>query len=93
VISNDAAPDGGIVLDLIVEAIERVGAETYIYGVRAEQGGTPTVSARPGELPPGEILVRIPGQGGPAIGERIRATATGEKLHLFSPDGRKRIDP
>jgi sn-glycerol 3-phosphate transport system ATP-binding protein len=93
VISNDAAPDGGIVLDLIVEAIERVGAETYIYGVRAEQGGTPTVSAKPGELPPGEILVRIPGQGGPAIGERIRATATREKRHLFSPDGRKRIDP
>ncbi len=93
VMSNDGTPAGGLVLDLNVEAIERVGAETYIYGVRAEQGGTPTVSAKPGELPPGEILVRIPGQGGPAIGERIRAVATREKLHLFSPDGRKRIDP
>jgi sn-glycerol 3-phosphate transport system ATP-binding protein len=92
-ISNDAAPAGGIVLDLNVEAIERVGAETYIYGVRAQQHDTPTVSAKPGELPPGEILVRIPGQSGPAIGERIRATAPSEKLHLFSADGRKRIDP
>ena len=92
VMSNDATPAGGLVLDLNVEAIERVGAETYIYGVRAEQGETPAVSAKPGELPPGEILVRIPGQGGPAIGERIRAIARREKLHVFSPDGRKRIN-
>ena len=91
--SNDATPAGGLVLDLNVEAIERVGAETYIYGVRAEQGETPAVSAKPGELPPGEILVRIPGQGGPAIGERIRAIARREKLHLFAADGRKRINP
>ena len=91
--SNDTTPAGGLVLDLNVEAIERVGAETYIYGVRAEQGETPAVSAKPGELPPGEILVRIPGQGGPAIGERIRAIARREKLHLFAADGRKRINP
>ena len=92
--SNDAAPAGGIVLDLNVEAIERVGAETYIYGVRAQQGDTPTVSAKPGELPPGEILVRIPGQSGPAIGERNQGDrAFAKSLHLFSADGRKRIDP
>ena len=52
---------------------------------------TPAVSAKPGELPPGEILVRVPGQSGPAIGEQIKALASREKLHLFSPDGRKRI--
>jgi sn-glycerol 3-phosphate transport system ATP-binding protein len=92
-VMSDATPPGGLALDLNVEAIERVGAETYIYGVRAEQGDTPTVSVKPGELPPGEILVRIPGQGGPAIGARIRATATREKLHLFAADGRKRINP
>src|SRR5271165_1527207 len=93
VMSNDATPSGGIVLDLNVEAIERVGAETYVYGVRTHQRDTPAVSLKPGELPPGEILVRIPGQSGPAIGERIRAVAPREKLHLFSPDGRKRINP
>jgi sn-glycerol 3-phosphate transport system ATP-binding protein len=92
-LSNDETTAGGIVLDLTVEAIERVGAETYIYGVRAQQGEAPAVSLKPGELPPGEILVRIPGQGGPAIGERIRAVGPREKLHLFSPDGRKRINP
>jgi sn-glycerol 3-phosphate transport system ATP-binding protein len=90
--SNGSAPDGGIAMDLTVEAIERVGAETYIYGLRARGGGTPAISAKPGELPPGEILVRIPGQSGPAIGERIHAAAPREKLHLFSTDGRKRIE-
>ena len=81
---------GGVALDLTVEAIERVGAETFIYGTRqlAVQG----VAANPGELPPGEVIVRIPGAIAPAIGERIRAIAPREKLHLFSTDGRKRIE-
>jgi len=90
--SSGAAPDGGITLEMTVEAIEKVGAETYIYGLRSQQGGTPAVSSRPGELPPGEILVRIPGQEGPAIGEKIRAVAPPEKLHLFTADGRKRVN-
>jgi sn-glycerol 3-phosphate transport system ATP-binding protein len=91
VVSNGEVPPGGVALDLTVEAIERVGAETYIYGVRAQQGDLPAVSTRPGELPPGEILVRIPGQSGPAIGECVRAVAPRKKLHLFSADGRTRI--
>ena len=88
-ISGETAA-GGIALDLTVEAIERVGAETFIYGTRRHlaQG----VAANPGELPPGEVIVRIPGSGAPAIGERIRAIAPRQKLHLFSANGRKRID-
>ena len=81
---------GGIVLDLTVEAIERVGPETFVYGSRG--GDSHAVSAKPGELPPGEVIVRIPGQIAPAIGERIRATAPRDKLHLFAADGRSRID-
>jgi sn-glycerol 3-phosphate transport system ATP-binding protein len=83
---------GGLALDLKVEAIERVGAETYVYGVRSQRGDAPTVSLRPGELPPGEVIVRVPGAIAPAIGERVHATAPRNKLHLFSPDGRKRLD-
>ena len=90
--SSGMAEDGGLSLELKVEAIEQVGAETYVYGLRRQQGETAAISAKPGELPPGEILVRIPGQSGPAIGERIRAVAPREKLHLFSADGRKRIE-
>ena len=74
-----------------MEAIERVGAETFIYGTRAQRQAQ-GVAANPGELPPGEVIVRIPGAIAPAIGERIRAIAPREKLHLFSADGRQRID-
>ena len=81
---------GGIALDLTVEAIERVGAETFVYGARQHEGQS--IAANPGELPPGEVIVRIPGAVGPAVGERIRAVAPREKLHLFSADGRSRID-
>jgi len=88
-ISNDAFA-GGIALDLTVEAIERVGAETFIYGAR--KNGMQGVAANPGELPPGDVIVRIPGAVAPAIGERIRAAAPREKLHLFSADGRQRIE-
>src|ERR1700726_861215 len=54
IVSNDAA--GGIAFDLTVEAIERVGAETYIYGARQREAQG--IAATPGELPPGEVIVR-----------------------------------
>ncbi|SHI12981.1 sn-glycerol-3-phosphate import ATP-binding protein UgpC [Bradyrhizobium erythrophlei] len=90
VISSDPIAGGGLALELTVEAIERVGAETFIYGTRRHE--VQGVAANPGELPPGEVIVRIPGAVAPAIGERIRAIAPREKLHLFSADGRRRID-
>jgi sn-glycerol 3-phosphate transport system ATP-binding protein len=83
---------GGLELELVVDAIERVGPETFVYGSRAHGNGTPAVGSTPGELPPGEIIVRVPGQDAPAIGERIRAAAPRGKLHLFSADGRSRLD-
>ena len=88
VVSNEAT--SGIAFDLTVEAIERVGAETYIYGARQREAQG--IAANPGELPPGEVIVRIPGAVAPDIGEKIRAVAPPEKLHLFSADGRRRID-
>ncbi len=72
-ISSDGVAPGGIVLDLTVEAIERVGAETFVYGTRQREGQG--IAANPGELPPGEVIVRIPGAIAPGIGERIRAVA------------------
>ena len=88
VISNESIP-GSVALGLTVETIERVGAETFIYGTREHE--VQGVAATPGELPPGEVIVRIPGSVGPAIGERIRVVAAPDKLHLFTADGRKRI--
>ena len=88
-LTDDAVPAGGIGYELTVEAIERVGAETFVYGTRS--GAAAAVSANPGELPPGEIVVRLPGQSAPTIGARVRAVAPRDKLHLFSADGRNRL--
>src|SRR5437016_13291602 len=87
VITNETV-SGGVALGLTVEGIERVGAETFIYGTRQQevQGG----AATPGELPPGEVIVRIPGAVGQAIGDRISAVAASGKLHLFTAAGRRR---
>jgi len=82
---------GGLALELVVDAIERVGPETFVYGTRARDGTAQTVSAKPGELPPGEIIVRLPGEAAPGIGERIKIAAPREKLHLFRSDGGGRI--
>ena len=82
---------GGLALELVIDAIERVGAETFVYGTRASDGAGPTVSTKPGELPPGEVIVRLPGEAAPAVGGRIRVTAARDKLHLFSADGRSRL--
>jgi len=87
---TDQTPSGGVALSLTVEAIERVGAETFVYGSRAPD--EQRIAATPGELPPGEVIVRIPGTEAPAIGAKIRVAAVRNKLHLFSEDGRKRIE-
>jgi len=89
-LTGTAAPES-LTLELTVDAIERVGAETYVYGTRTRDNAGPAVSAKPGELPPGEIIVRLPGEAAPAVGERIGVSAARPKLHLFSPDGRSRI--
>jgi sn-glycerol 3-phosphate transport system ATP-binding protein len=91
-LARDGVPEGSLPIDLAVTAIEHVGAETYVYGLRPQAGDVEAVSAKPGEPPPGEILVRIPGQQGPAIDETIRVLAPREKLHLFVAGGRKRVD-
>ncbi|MGY4317046.1 sn-glycerol-3-phosphate import ATP-binding protein UgpC [Bradyrhizobium sp. JR3.5] len=90
VITSETA-SGGVALGLTVEAIEHVGAETFVYGSRQREERA--IAANPGELPPGEVIVRIPGATGPAIGEQIRAVAPRDKLHLFTADGRKRVGP
>jgi len=93
VLTNGDVPSG-LALDLTVDAIERVGAETFVYGTRPRADGAPTVSLKPGELPPGEIIVRLPGEAEPAIGARIKVAAARDKLHLFGDGGRTRLgDP
>ena len=87
VLSSDRVAEG-VALDLIVDAVERVGAETFIYGARQR----PAAGHVAAGLPPAEVIVRVPGAEAPAIGHPIRAVAPRDKLHLFSADGRRRID-
>ena len=69
--------EGGVALPLAVEASERVGPESFVYG-RLGRGG--------------EVIVRVPGQRVPAPGEQVTAVAGPEKLHIFSADGSRRLD-
>jgi sn-glycerol 3-phosphate transport system ATP-binding protein len=80
-VSSEVVPPGGVALDLTVDAVELVGAETFIYGTRG--GSKPDVNS--------DTIVRIPGQTAPALGEKLRVVAPRSKLHLFSEDGRRRI--
>src|SRR5215471_8736838 len=68
-------PLEGLALDLAVTAVERVGPECFVYGAPAKGRG--------------EIIVRVPGTAAPALGERVRAVAAPDRLHLFSTAGRR----
>jgi sn-glycerol 3-phosphate transport system ATP-binding protein len=83
----DGVPAGGVALELTVEAIEHVGAETYVYGARRRDANDGLSIAAAAS----DIIVRVPGEAAPGIGTRIRAYAPRERLHLFSADGRQRI--
>ena len=71
-----SSPAGSVAFDMTVGAIERVGPETFVYGSLARGG---------------DMIVRMPGQAAPAAGERVRATAARDHLHLFSADGNRRL--
>src|SRR5581483_9453183 len=71
------APNGGLGLDLTVDAIERIGAETFVYGSHSEAG---------------EVMVRVPGDDAPPLGSAVHAAAVREKLHVFTGDGGTRLE-
>ena len=53
---------GGVAFGLTVEAIEKVGAETFVYGTRERE--VQGVASNPGELPPGRGDRAHPRRGG-----------------------------
>jgi sn-glycerol 3-phosphate transport system ATP-binding protein len=78
VLGAGGADGGGLGLDLTVDAIERIGAETFVYGSNSDTG---------------EVMVRVPGDDAPELGSAVRAAAVRSKLHLFTGDGRTRLEP
>ena len=73
---DGSRPADGVVLDLTVGAVERVGPETFVYGTYRREG---------------DVIVRVPGKAAPAFGHKITAVAPRDRLHLFSTDGRRRL--
>ncbi|PPD14097.1 MAG: sn-glycerol-3-phosphate ABC transporter ATP-binding protein UgpC [Methylobacterium sp.] len=67
-----------LTVEIVVSAVEAVGAETYLYG--ALHGHGP------------ELIVRVPGRATHAPGQRIRACAEASQLHFFNPQTGRRID-
>jgi len=70
-------PEQAVALPLTVEAVERVGPESFVYGKLARGG---------------DIIVRVPGRVAPAPGEQAVALARRAKLHVFSADGARRLE-
>ncbi len=68
------APAGGLRLPLTVEAVEHIGAESFVYG-KAAAGD--------------DVIVRVAADTTPALGATVAATASRDKLHLFGADGRR----
>ena len=67
------APADALALDADVEAVEPVGAESFLYCAAAGS----------------RIVVRVSGRAGAVPGERLRVVARAEKLHWFDAAGRR----
>ena len=74
---EDGSDSSELVIDIVVSAVEAVGAETYLYG--ALNGDGP------------ELIVRVPGRAAHAPGQRLKATAAAAQLHFFNPETGRRI--
>ncbi|KQT87128.1 sn-glycerol-3-phosphate import ATP-binding protein UgpC [Aurantimonas sp. Leaf443] len=65
----------GLVAEVVVTAIELVGAESYVHGL-VEGGST-------------DLIFRLAGRTGLSLGERVSICAPASALHVFGADGRR----
>jgi sn-glycerol 3-phosphate transport system ATP-binding protein len=70
---NGDAPAGALVLPATVEAVEPVGAESFLHCAAAG----------------GHIVVRVAGRATAKPGDRLRVVAPAEKLHWFDGAGKR----
>ncbi|UGQ14884.1 sn-glycerol-3-phosphate ABC transporter ATP-binding protein UgpC [Yinghuangia sp. ASG 101] len=68
----DALADHGTTLPVVVDVVEELGADAYIYG-----------TARVGSEP-APVVVRVPGRTAPGKGETVHVVARPDETHLFS---------
>jgi multiple sugar transport system ATP-binding protein len=70
----------GFGLELVVELVEELGADAYVYGRLAADG----VADKP-------FVVRVDGRTPPALGETVYLEARADEVHAFHPDSGVRI--
>jgi sn-glycerol 3-phosphate transport system ATP-binding protein len=68
-----AAGSGGLQLDVVVDGVEPVGAESYVYCSSGDQ----------------RLVVRVSGRSASEIGERLTINAPAQKLHWFGADEKR----
>jgi len=73
VAANGDAPAGALVLPATVEAVEPVGAESFLYCAAAG----------------GRIVVRVSGRATAQPGDSLRVVAKADKLHWFDQAGKR----
>jgi len=76
VLAGAETPASGLTVDLVLTAIEAVGAETYLYGKIGGEGP--------------EMIVRVAGKADFQPGDRLRAVAAQENLHFFDAESGQR---
>ncbi len=74
---EQASASAAMSIEIVVSAVEAVGAETYLYG--ALNGDGP------------ELIVRVAGRSSHVPGQRLQASADQAQLHFFNPQTGRRI--
>jgi sn-glycerol 3-phosphate transport system ATP-binding protein len=75
-------PDGGLALSFTLDALEPVGAETYLHG-RLDG----TSAGRDGTT----LIARVPGKASTGLGTRLTIGATRDNVHFFDVSTGKRL--
>jgi len=70
---------GGEGLDVVVAAVEELGADAFVYGQATVDGE------------PHDLVVRVPGRRTPKQDEVLRVTPEPERVHLFHQDSGLRL--
>jgi len=70
---------GGEGLDVVVEVVEELGADAFVYGQATVDGE------------PHDLVVRVPGRRTPKKGEVLRVAPDPERVHLFHQDSGLRL--
>ena len=71
--------DGGSVIKAVVDVVEELGSESYLYAHLAEDTAT-------------TIVVRGPGRVKVRFGDPIAVRPTAEALHVFDVESGERLD-